>query len=375
MQFLGVVIALSCRSKGLLARRYFAHQSFGGGKILPLLNRMPLMSLPISVLDQSFARHSSEATQALRETIEMAQFCEKLGFHRFWVSEHHAFRSIAGSAPEVLIAALGAATQMIRLGSGGIMLPHYSPYKVAEVFGLLANLYPGRIDLGIGRAPGADMATARALAVDGQPRFHQFPQQVESLYHYLRDENAQPVVSPRPPADLPIWMLGSSADSAYLAAQRGLPYNLGAFISPDAGPDLIGIYRDRFAPSEYQAEPRAVLTIGVFCADTEQQARAMQLTYDVNFFRFITGQVRGDGFLPPNEALNYPVDAQLQAFINQRSRSRAIGTPLQVREQVEQLVARYQVDEIMAVTNAYYLEDRKRSFELLMDAFSEGSQR
>jgi len=180
----------------------------------------------------------------------MAQWCEKLGYERFWVSEHHAFPSVAGSAPEVLIAALGAATDRIRLGSGGIMLPHYSAYKIAEVFSLLANLYPQRIDLGVGRAPGADMSTARALATDGRPKFERFPELVQQLSDYLWKEKTQPIVSPRPPPNMPLWMLGSSPDSAVLAAQRGLPYNLGLFINPQADPRLIGHYKRHFQASD-----------------------------------------------------------------------------------------------------------------------------
>ena len=162
------------------------------------------MSISLSVLDQSLARSPAETTEALHESIAMAQLCEQLGYHRFWVSEHHAFPAVAGSAPEVLIAALGAATKTIRLGSGGVMLPHYSAYKVAEVFSLLASLYPDRIDVGVGRAPGGDLLTARALAADGRPGFERFPQQLEALSHYLGEAETQPVVSPKAPQTVPI---------------------------------------------------------------------------------------------------------------------------------------------------------------------------
>ena len=201
--------------------------------------------MKLSVLDQSLARSASQAAVALRETIEMAAWCEQLGYERFWVSEHHAFSAVAGSAPEVLLAAIGAATKSIRIGSGGVMLPHYSAYKVAEVFSLLANLYPGRVDLGVGRAPGADMATAVALATDGRPKFEQFPELVAKLSDYLWQERTSPQVSPKPPEHIPLWMLGSSPDSAVLAAQRGLPYNLGLFINPQADTRLIGLYKSR----------------------------------------------------------------------------------------------------------------------------------
>lgn len=325
--------------------------------------------MKLSVLDQSLARSPDQAATALQETLAMAQWCEKLGYKRFWVSEHHAFPAVAGSAPEVLLAALGAATQSIRLGSGGIMLPHYSPYKIAEVFSLLANLYPGRVDLGVGRAPGADMATAVALATDGRPKFEKFPELVARLSDYLWQDKTSPLVSPKAPEDVPLWMLGSSPDSAILAAQRGLPYNLGLFINPQADSRLIGLYKEHFQPGEKQASPYAILTLSVFCADDEEQARALQLTYDLNLFRFFTGQSNGSS-LTPAEALAYPIGSQEQAFIRSRQGSRATGTPEQVREQVARLAEIHRADEIMAVTNMYYFEDRKRSFELLIKAMA-----
>jgi len=328
------------------------------------------MTLPLSVLDQSLTRSADQAPVALRETIEMARWCEQLGYKRFWVSEHHAFSAVAGSAPEVLLAAIGAATNTIRIGSGGIMLPHYSAYKIAEVFSLLANLYPDRVDLGVGRAPGADMSTAIALATDGRPKFEKFPELVAQLSDYLWSEKAQPVVSPKPPENLPLWMLGSSSDSAILAAQRGLPYNLGLFINPQADARLIGLYKERFQASAKQEKPHAILTISVFCADDEAQARALQLTYDLNLFRFFTGQSTGVS-LTPQEALAYSLGPQEKAFIAGRVNSRAVGTPSQVREQVIRLAQLHNADEIMAVTNIYYFEDRKRSFELLLNAMAD----
>jgi len=326
------------------------------------------MTFTLSVLDQSLARSADGASTALAETLEMAQWCEALGFTRFWVSEHHAFPTVAGSAPEVLLAAIGAATQSIRIGSGGIMLPHYSAYKVAEVFSLLANLYPERIDLGIGRAPGADMTTAVALATDGRPKFEAFPDLTEKLSHYLWEENTQPVVSPKPPRDIPLWMLGSSPDSVLLAAQRGLPYNLGLFINPQADDRMIGVYKDHYTPSERQPQPYAILTLSVFCADDDAHAQLLQRTYDLNLFRFFTGQSNGQS-LSPEEAKDYPIGPQEEAFIASRANARATGTPEVVALRIAELAARHRADEIMAVTNMYHLADRKRSFELLKHAF------
>lgn len=323
--------------------------------------------MKLSVLDQSLARSPDQAAIALQETLEIAQWCEQLGYERIWLSEHHAFPGVAGSAPEVLLAAVGAATKHIRIGSGGIMLPHYSAYKVAEAFSILANLYPDRVDLGVGRAPGADMSTARALATDGQPKFQRFPELVHELSEYLWNSNAKPIVSPQPPANLPLWMLGSSPDSAILAAQRGLPYNLGLFINPQADPRLIEYYKQKFQPSELCPEPYAIVALSVFCSDTEEQAQALQLTYDLNLFRFISGQSTGNA-LTPQEAQAWNIGPQEQAFIASRANARAVGTADQVAEQLDTLAKRYQADEIMAVTNMYYFEERKRSFELLMHA-------
>ena len=326
------------------------------------------MAFKLSVLDQSMARGRHDGALALQETIEMAKWCEALGYERFWVSEHHAFPSVAGSAPEILLAALGAATNKIRLGSGGIMLPHYSAYKVAEVFSMLSNLYPGRIDLGVGRAPGADLGTARALATDGKPKFEAFPRLVEKLSEYLWQDMTDPMVSPKPNEDIPVWMLGSSPDSAQLAARLGLPYNLAAFINPQAHQSIMNFYQENFQESALWKKPYSILTIGVFCADTEEQAKALQLTFDINFYRFITGHTQGS-FLTPQEAQLHPITSQLSDFMKNRNALRAVGTPEQVKAKITAIANQFGVDEIMMVSNMYYLEDRKRNFELVKQVF------
>jgi len=336
--------------------------------------RYLLSSITLSILDQSYTPSFDQAPEALQQTLEMARHCESLGFNRFWVSEHHAFHALAGSAPEILIAALGAATSTIRLGAGGIMLPHYSPYKVAETFSLLANLYPERIDLGLGRAPGAEMSTAVALAADGRPNFHRFPDQVDQLLDYLTNPNAKPLVSPKPPANLPVWMLGSSADSATLAAQLGLPYNLGLFINPTAVPSFVEHYRRSFQSGSFLEKPHAMLTVSVFCAEEEADAKLMQHASDVNFFLYITGQAHNYAepgkVLNPEQAAKVPVSAALQGFIEQRNQTRAIGNPEQVAVKLKQLAEQYQADELMLVSNMFYFEERKRCFELVKDTMA-----
>lgn len=330
------------------------------------------MSIKLSVLDQSFTRSPELAPEALKDTISMAQWCEHLGYERFWVSEHHAFSTLAGSVPEVLLAAIGTATKTIQLGSGGIMLPHYSAYKVAETFSLLANLYPGRIDLGIGRAPGADMSTAVALATDGQPKFERFPELVEKLRYYLQDDEAKPLVSPKPPKELPMWILGSSSDSAQLASERGLPYNLGLFINPQAQQELVRLYKQHFKPSQPDQRPYGVVTMSVFCCDTQEQAKEQQHTFDVNFYRFVTGQrsgPNGGALLTPEQAKNYAMTPQLEGFIAQRSQNRAVGNAEQVCSTIRDVAKRFGADEVMMVTNMFYTDDRRRSFELIKNKF------
>lgn len=189
-----------------------------------------------SLLDQSVRFADVPATAALGGTLEAAELADRLGYHRLWVSEHHASRFLCGSAPEILIAAMGARTSRIRVGSGGVMLPHYSAYKVAEQFAVLSNLYPGRIDLGVGRAPGGEMRVAAALSAPHPPSFRDFPQQVADLVGYMTGDLAEPRLSPEPEGEVPVWILGTSPDSAVLAAQLGLPYALALFINPRPHP-------------------------------------------------------------------------------------------------------------------------------------------
>lgn len=333
-----------------------------------MVNVLEPGALQLSVLDQSFVRAGDGCQVALAETLEVARLCESLGYLRFWVSEHHNTSILAGSSPEVLLAAIGAATSRIRIGSGGIMLPHYSAYKVAENFSLLANLYPGRVDLGVGRAPGADMTTAVALATDGRPKFERFPQLVEELGHYLWSESARPKVCPKPPPDLPIWMLGSSPDSAWLAGELGLPYTVALFINPLAEPGMIAGYRRQFKPSALWPRSHAMVAIIVLCADTETEALALEKAADVNYLAFVTRGPHID-YIDPAAAAAHQFSHQELAFLARYEGARAVGTPEQVREKIEHLAARHDADEVMIVSNSYYLQDRIRSFSLVSEAF------
>lgn len=322
----------------------------------------------VSVLDQSPVRQGGTAQQAFQETLELAALCDSLGYHRFWVSEHHSSDALAGSAPEVLLGAIGQHTTDIRIGSGGIMLPHYSAYKVAEIASTLAALFPGRVDLGVGRAPGTDMISARALSVDGKTRFEHFPQQVEQLQRMLFDGEYRPQVNPKPDQQAALWMLGSSPDSAILAGQRGLAYNFALFINPHMDPKILDYYRRQFVASDQCSKPYTSLTVNVICADTEAEAQRIALSRQISFLRFATG--KGDSRIcTPEDAASVVLTADEQAFIKQRSAHAAIGTPEQVRDKLFELADAFGADELMTVTITHDFEARKRSYQLLAEAF------
>ncbi len=324
--------------------------------------------MKLSILDQSPIRVGGTARQALQETIQLAQHAERLGYHRFWVSEHHNTTSLAGSAPEVLLAALGAATQRIRLGSGGIMLPHYSAFKVAETFSLLSNLYPDRIDLGIGRAPGSDMRTAQVLATDGRPKFERFPQLVQELRTMLYDESFRPRVTPAADNPPPIWMLGSSHESAVLAGQLGLPYNFALFINGQMIPQIGDLYRSEFQPSPQLAEPHFMITTNVVCAESAEEAHRLSLSRNLLFLRFARGEANVK--VPSvEEAENYPYNDEERNFLSNKFQRAIIGDPAQVKAGIEQMADDYGSDELMAVTITYDFAARVRSYELVAAAF------
>lgn len=322
--------------------------------------------MKISILDQSPVRQGGGAEEALSETVELAVLGDQLGYDRFWVSEHHSTAAYAGSAPEVLLAAIGARTEKIRLGTGGVMLPHYSSFKMAEVASVLASLYPGRIDLGVGRAIGAGMDTARELSPDGSTRFHLFPQMVQDLVQKLENKRYRPKIFPRPKLDPSVWMLGTSRESAALAGELGLPYNFALFINPDMDADIVRLYQQSFVASSQQAAPLSCLTVNVYCAETEQKARQLARSRHLSLLRVVTGSgFSGIGSI--EEASQYPYRDDDLAFIQQRSRLDAIGTPEQVKQQLENLAESFGVDELMTVTITYDFEDRKRSYQLLAE--------
>ncbi len=331
--------------------------------------------LTLSVVDQSPVRQGGTASDALRETIELAVATEKLGYKRYWVAEHHNLPGFAGTCPEVMIGQIAARTQSIHVGSGGVMLSHYSALKVAETFRMLEYLYPGRIDLGIGRAPGSDQRTAAALVYPGQMRdVSYFPEQVDDVIGYLKDElpAGHPFKSihagPTPATTPEVWLLGSGYDSALLAAERGLPFSYAYFfgIGVEHGPAIVDNYRRRFQPSATLAEPKVNIAVQTLCAETEQEAKRLAASRNLLRLRIVTG--RTGGVPPVEEALAYPYSPQELAYLEQSARTMVDGDPQQVKAKLEAIAEHYQTDDLSIVTICYDFAARVRSYELVAEA-------
>jgi luciferase family oxidoreductase group 1 len=328
----------------------------------------------LSVLDQSPISEGFTGADALRNTLDLARFTDELGYHRYWVAEHHGGPMLASASPEALIGPIAAATSAIRVGSGGVMLPHYSPLKVAETFTILAALFPGRIDLGLGRAAGTDPMTTFALQRDRrQAAPDDFPQQLAELLGYFDDSLPEDHPFRRLAAMLPglperpePWLLGSSPQSAIWAGQLALPYAFADFINP-GGEEIAKLYRERFEPGEHLQAPRIAVAAWVLCADSDEEARRLASSSRMTMTLLRRNQLTA--VPPPEKALEFlaregqPLDGWLPG------RRGIIGSPEQVRAELERLVAEYGADEAIAVTITHSHEARKRSYELLAQAF------
>lgn len=330
-----------------------------------------MTTLRLSVLDQSVARAGRPQDASIRDTVALAGHCEALGFHRFWLSEHHAHPTLVGTAPEVLMAAVAARTRRIRIGSAGVMLPHYAPFKVAEQFRVLDALAPGRIDLGVGRAPGSDQRTARVLHASAQP---DFPQQVLELQAWISGEDlpeghpghgvrALPTSATAPQ----LWMLGSSGYGAQLAGQLGLPYAFAHFITSGEGcRQALHLYRSTFQPG-LLAKPQATVCVWALAADTE--AEAWHLFKSRERARIDRAVGRLGPLLPPEEADRaYSPSEQHEAAVLRQSA--IVGNAAQVRDRLLALAEEMQVDEVVVVTWTWDPAAQRRSYELLAGAFA-----
>ncbi|HZL48906.1 MAG TPA: LLM class flavin-dependent oxidoreductase [Solirubrobacteraceae bacterium] len=328
----------------------------------------------LSILDQSPVSEGSSGAQALQNTIDLARLADRLGYHRYWVAEHHGGPMLAGPSPEALIGPIAAATTRIRVGSGGVMLPHYSPFKVAETFSLLAGLFPGRIDLALGRAAGTDPLTTFALQRDrrqGSP--DDFPQQLEELLGYLNDRlppdhpfaRLAKTLPGRPELPEP-WLLGSSQQSAIWAAELGLPYAFADFINPK-GAEITALYRERFAEHEHSGvKPRVAVAAWVICADSDEEALRLAASGRMTFTLLRRGQLIA--VPPPDQAVEF-LAADDRSGQPQSERRAIVGSPATVRAELEDVVARYGAEEAIVVSITYDHQARRHSYELLAEAF------
>lgn len=328
------------------------------------------MKLRLSVLDQSPITAGSNPRQAIRESEALVRLTDRLGYTRYWVSEHHNITSLAGSTPEVLIAHLAGESERIRVGSGGVMLPNHSALKVAENFRMLETLFPGRIDLGMGRAPGGDRVTAMLLNPSNRFDEREFVQQLIDLRGFLRDE-AEPgsvhervKAIPQSPTVPELWLLTSSGESALLAAHLGMGLSFARFINPQGDIDAIRNYKERFNPSKELSRPAASIGIFVLCAETEAKAAGLQAFLDYRLLNIEKG-IREHRDLP--DPVHYS-DAERERIRYNRGRMVA-GTPEVVKAQLTAIAQSAGVDEIVATTITEKFEDRVRSYELLAEAF------
>ena len=330
------------------------------------------MTLRFGVLDQSPIGRGEDAADAIAHTTALAKRCEELGYHRYWVAEHHASDTLASSSPEILITRLAAETQHMRIGSGGVMLSHYSPFKVAENFRLLEVLYPGRIDLGVGRAPGSDGLTAAALAYGNPLGIEYYPAKVKDLIAFVNGReplteafrNLQ--ATPKTPTAPEVWMLGSSFDSAAYAARFGLAYSHAHFIAPQPAVEALQQYRRLFAP-EHLAAPYSSIGVFAVVADDPEKAELFRRLRELQRIRRDRGQ-RGP---PPTleEAAAHPfTDEELEGMRSKRSRQ-IVGTPDEVKAGIDDLVRESGADEVIVLTITPSFEDRLRSYELLARAY------
>jgi luciferase family oxidoreductase group 1 len=331
---------------------------------------MPGRALPYSILDLAPILRESDASQTFRNTVALAQQAERLGFRRYWLAEHHNMPGVASAATAVVIGHVAGATSTIRVGSGGIMLPNHAPLVIAEQFGTLASLYPGRIDLGVGRAPGTDPLTAQALRRARSESVDEFPRDLLELQSYFANVRPGQPIQAVPGAGLavPIWLLGSSLFSAHLAASLGLPYAFASHFAPDQLLEALSIYRTHFEPSAALASPYAMACVNVFAADTDAEATRLFTSVQQQFLKLRRGTP--GPLSPPVASLDGLGNPAELGRLNQALREAVVGAPAAVRRGLESFVERTQVDELMITAQIYDHEARLRSFAIAAEVLA-----
>lgn len=325
--------------------------------------------MKLSILDQAPISKNQTPQEALQASMKLAQAAEQFGYTRFWVAEHHDLSGLASSAPEVMLAYIGANTTKIRIGSGAVLLPHYKPYKVAEIYNMLGTLFPGRIDVGIGRAPGGSAEATEALNDQFLQQVWKMPSLVEEFLHFLhRDfpsdhKFAQLTAAPVPEKAPEAWLLGTSKKSAILAAKNGMAYAFGQFMSDNEGSEIIQEYRRNFQPRSPDHFPSVLLTVSAYCAETTEKAHELALSSLIWSISRGKGEVSGVPSI--EEARSYPLSEKEKEQLEKMKRNMIIGTPSEVKERLIQMKNFYHVDEMMIVTITYSPEEKIQSYRLI----------
>ncbi len=327
-----------------------------------------MKNFELSVLDLAPVKQGSTIQQALHESMDLAQFVENRGYTRYWLAEHHNFEGIASSATSVLIGYIASGTQKIRVGSGGVMLPNHSSLVIAEQFGTLETLYPGRIDLGVGRAPGTDGYTAKALGRNPMTINEQFPRQIVELQRYFSSKNSDALVRaiPGEGCDIPIYILGSSTDSAWLAADLGLPYAFAAHFAPEMMESAFKIYHEHYQPSEKFPKPYTIACVNGMAADTDEEAERISSTLYITFLNLIRN-VR-EPYSPPVDDMDAIWNPAEKAHLLQKLKYSFKGSKGSVQQQMTDFQERFQVDELMVASHIFDHEARKKSYEIIREA-------
>lgn len=323
--------------------------------------------IPFSVLDLATVTKGSTLAGAIRNSRDLAVHTEEYGYKRFWMAEHHNAENIASSATAILLGHVAEATKSIRIGSGGVMLPNHSPLIIAEQFGTLATMYPGRVDLGLGRAPGTDQATAFAIRPNRMQEVQQFPENVQILRKYLSAENRNAKVRaiPGEGTDIPIWILGSSTDSAFLAAELGLPYSFASHFSPQQLMPALRIYRERFKPSEQLKEPYVMPCVNVVAADSDEQAEFLSTSMKQMFMGVITGQ--REPMPPPVDDMDEVWNPHQKMAVEQMLSCSFIGSKAKLKEELSDFQAQTGANELMVASYVFDHNERLKSHRLLAE--------
>ncbi len=328
-----------------------------------------LSEIPLSVLDLSPVIEGDSPAESFRKTLDLARHAERLGYHRFWLAEHHNMPGIASAATSVVIGYVAGGTSKIRVGSGGVMLPNHAPMVIAEQFGTLESLYPNRIDLGLGRAPGSDQITAHALRRTLHTNGDDFPELLEELQFFFRQpvENQKVRAVPGGGLNVPIWLLGSSGFSAQLAGQLGLPFAFAAHFSPESLMPALALYRRNFQPSDALEKPYAMVALNVFAAETDREAQKLATSQHQSFLNLIRG--RPGKIKPPVDSMDEIWTAQEKALVESRVGGSIIGDAATVKAKLDKFLAETNADEIMINAMMYDHAARIRSYEIVADVW------